>query len=128
MRDTAVRDAEILRLYHDGALLKDIAKAVGVAPNTISVILPRLGIARPTKLQKRWRDRPDETSKILALWESGLCVSQIAERIGGNWHSVENVIKRLKCRKPGTIRHRYDNAAVGGSGRDGFAANMARKT
>ncbi len=108
--------------------MKEIASAVGMAPNSIVHVLRRHGIERPTKPQKRWRDRPDDTAKIHALWNEGLCASQIAERIGMSLQVVGGVLDAAKLRSREHPRQRYDQSATGGSGRSGFAGNMARKT
>lgn len=122
------RDTEVLRLYRDGKMMKEIAAAVGMAPNSIVGILRRLGIERPSKPQKRWRGKEDDTDQIAALWDQGLCLTQIAERLSCRVSHVNSVLIALKVRAGQSPRHRYDASAPGGSGRKGFAGNMARKT
>lgn len=122
------RDTKILRLYGEGKMMKEIATAVGMAPNSIVSVLRRLGVERPTKPQKRWRGREDDTDQVHALWDQGLCATQIAERLGCKRGHVDDVLLRLGVRAGEAPRHRYDSAAVGGSGRSGFRGNMARRT
>lgn len=122
------RDSKILALYRDGKMMKEISAAVGMAPNSIVGVLRKLGVERPTKPQKRWRDREDQTAQILALWNDGLCCSQISERLNLNQKLVDNALTKAKVRAGKSSRYRYDQAAVGGTGRSGFAAAMARKT
>lgn len=122
------RDAKILDLYREGKMMKEIAAEVGMAANSIVSVLRRLGIERPTKPQKRWRDRPDDIDDVKALWNEGLCASQIAERLGRSQNTVQTILTSLKIRDAQHPRHRYDSATPGGSGRSGFAASMARKT
>ncbi len=120
------RDTKILELYQSGLLIKAIAAEVGMAPNSIGSILKRLGVTRPTKPQKRWRGRPDDENIICELWKQGLCVSQISERLGTSFPVINRILSAKKIRT-GPPRHRYDSAVGGGSGKDGFAGNMARK-
>ena len=121
------RDATILKLYQSGLLIKDIAREVGMAPNSLVGILRRLGVERPAKPQRRWRNAPDLTKEIAELWGLGLCASQIKERLSCSQSVVDNTLTKLKVRTS-SPRVRYDSAAGGGSGRSGFAAAMARKT
>ena len=122
------RDAEILRLYHEGKMVKEIARAVGMAPNSMVGILRRLGIERPSKPQRLWHDRPDLTEEIGALWKAGLCATQIRERLSTTQGIVDAALLKLGLRSKNAPRHRYDGGAVGGSGRSGFAGSMARRT
>ena len=108
--------------------MKDIAVRVGMAANSIVVVLRRNGIDRPAKPQTRWRGAPDRSVDIIALWEKGLCVTQIAERIGVSKYTVDNAIRASGVRKGKPARFRYDSAVGGGSGASGFAGSMARRT
>jgi hypothetical protein len=128
MRENAERDAKILRLYNEGRKVEDIAVAVDMASNSVGRILRGLGIKRPSKPQKRWGGREDKTKKIVALWDQGLCASQIAERLAETMPTVNYALRKSGIRRRQQPRHRYDSATPGGSGRSGFAASMARKT
>lgn len=124
------RDQAILQLYGEGVLIKDIAVLVGMAANSVGMVLRRLGVERPAKPQKRWFGKEDPTQRIIALWKEGLCASQIAERIGESRGVVGGVLMRSGIRK-GQIRHRYDG--IGGIGRHGRGdrgafARIARRT
>jgi DNA-binding NarL/FixJ family response regulator len=122
------RDEKILALYHQGKMIKDIAAAVGMAPNSMPAILRRLGIERPTKPQKRWRGKPDQKQKIRELWDQGLHAIEIAERLSIERGTVDGILSALKIRDPSQHRIQYSTAAGGGSGRHGFRGNMARRT
>jgi transposase-like protein len=122
-------EAKIVELYRAGWLIKNIAAEVGLAPNTTGQILKRLGFERPGKPQRLPGGRPDCSEQIKLLWEEGLCASQIKERLNVTRGIVDNTLTKLGVRVVDHPRHRYDGTgATGGSGRGGFAANMARRT
>lgn len=111
------RDAKIISLYGKGLLIKAIAAKVGMAPNSIGIILKRHGIERPTKPQKRWHGKQDITSDVQKLWNEGLCASQIAERLNDTRSAVDTVLGQLNVRSTATPRHRYDGVATIGRAR-----------
>ena len=122
------RDSKILALYSEGRLIKDIAIAAGLAPNTIGNILRRNGVERPTKPQKMPRGAEKIDDRAVALWRQGLCVTQIAERMACSVAKVANILSSRHLLDKSARRNRYDGAAVGGSGRSGFAASFAKRT
>lgn len=124
----AQRDAEIVRMAAEGMLMKDIAVALGITPNYPGAILKRMGVERPSKPQRRPRDAVDPGA-IAKLWRSGLAVSAIAEALRMPTATVHRVLLKTGARSKGSaMRTRYDVGADGGSGRSGFAGNMARRT
>lgn len=127
------RDQTILQLYHAGTKLKDIAGKVGMAPNSIGQVLKRLGVERPSKPQKRWLGRDDQSENIIKLWQQGLCVTQIAERLQEGRMTVEHVLTKAGIRNSENPRHRYDGIGGGigrgrgGGDRSGAFARIARR-
>ena len=109
------RDQNILRRYQAGAKIKDIAAEVGMAANSVGQVLKRLGVERPSKPQKRWQGRDDQTEQIIALWKHGLCVGQIAERTRNSEEVVGRILSEAGLRSMANPRHRYDG--IGGIGR-----------
>lgn len=78
--------------------------------------------------QGHGRDHPDQSDKIAALWDKGLCASQIAERLNVSRETIDLTLRAKGLTSASVRRTRYDGAGLGGSGRSGFAANMARRT
>lgn len=117
------RDQTILTLYGQGAMMKDIAAAVGMAANSIVSVLRRHGIDRPNKPQKRWRGKPEIKDSVAKLWAEGLCASQIAERLQEGRVTVDKCLSDLGIRDCDHPRHRYD-----GIGSIGKAYHRSRKS
>ena len=85
MSDHSTRIAELYRAGHRPG---QIAKELGVSPNTVTATLRRDGLApkigRPAKVDRE---------RALTLWNHGLSTAAIAERLGVTQASV---IKRLR--------------------------------
>ena len=64
-------------------------------------------------------------AKAIELWGLGLAQSQIAERLGVSRSAVGDYLSDIL--KTGH-RVAYADCSGGGSGRSGFAGNMARRT
>ena len=67
----------------------------------------------------------ERKAKAVELWGLGLAQSQIAERLGVSPKSVSDYLADIP--KTG-YRVAYADCGGGGSGRSGFAGNMARRT
>lgn len=119
----AERNQEIVRRYHAGELLKDIAKSVGLRPHSVGQILKRLGIERPAKPQRK-RKAVDETIAV-QLWDRGLSVSAIAERFAVSQRFVADILKASGRKLDG--RQRYDGEG-GSIKRGGALQRVASRT
>ena len=131
MSDTRARDEKIAELYRRGMLLKHIAEQVGMAPNSVGVILKKLGFERPSKPQRRVKAPADIDARAAELWGHGLNRGQIAERLGVNENLVSASLTKLGLTSTHAPRHRYDG--IGGIGKPGRPdksafARIARKT
>ncbi len=69
-----------------------------------------------------------DPDKLRALWEAGLSVGQIAERLGRSYSTTAGALSRAKITSHKNHRVGYASASPGGSGRCGFAGAMARKS
>lgn len=124
---TDERYARIRQLYECGMLLKHIAADVGMAPNSVGVVLKKLGVERPSKPQKTLKHI--DPMSIKGAWDNGLAVSAIAERYSISDASVRSILKTNGI-DVGSLppRRRFDGEA-GHGGRSGNAfARIARRT
>lgn len=99
------RNEKIITLYESGMLIKDIAKEVGMAPNSVGVILKRLGVDRPSKPQKKLVEIDGD--KVKTLYESGLSTSAIAERLSVTERMIADNLRSQGVKLDGR-RRRYD--------------------
>ncbi len=116
-------DAEILRLYGEGMLLKNIAARVGLKPHSVGQILKRLGVDRPSKPQKKIVEI-DETS-VVEIWDRGWSVSAIAERFQVSDSTIRRII--ISSGRVLDGRTRYDGEG-GSIHRGGAIQRIARRT
>ena len=122
--DTSARNARILELYNAGMTMKDIAAEVGVSANYPGMILKSMGIERPSKPQV-FRHRPSaDAEKVVALWNQGLSVKHIAERLGVTSKCVHNILLTAGIVRAGAPRWAYESHAGAGGG----IQRVARRT
>lgn len=126
--DRAERRARIARLYEGGMLIKDIAAEVGLAANTVGVIIKEMGYERPAKPQKRVKAVDDADQCAVLMWDQGYSTSAISERLRLCRASVRRALRDAGRDIYSARRQRYDG--VGGSARrSGNAfARIARRT
>ena len=118
------RNKLILTLYEQGVMLKDIAARVGVSPNHTGQLLKKMGVARPTKTQKKKRTVDD--AAIIAAYRGGLAISAVAERFGVGDACVKHVLRTNGVKMIG--RHRYDGEGGMINFNGGAFARIARRT
>lgn len=120
------RDEKIMKLYGDGMLIKRIAVEVGMAANSVGQVLKRLGVERPSKPQKK--NNPVDDAKVVALWDDGLSVSAISERVGAGPAVVRSVLNAAGKDIKGARRVRYDGRAGNARMSGNAFARMAWRT
>ena len=72
---TALRDALIMRLYHQGALIRDIAREAGISARHVRLIVKDNGIDAEDGRARRMRD-PDERRKLQRQLDQGRAAQQ----------------------------------------------------
>ena len=118
------KSERIAELYRAGMMLKDIAVAVNMAPNSVGCVLKRMGFDRPSKPQKKWYNIDERA--VVARWNDGLSTSAIAERYAVSAALVVKTLVRNGINVKSANRRRYDgegNAMMRGGG----LARIARR-
>jgi DNA-binding transcriptional regulator LsrR (DeoR family) len=115
----ARRDTAIAAAYMnapDGMTLKELGDAFGLTQERARQILASKGIQGgrkrvlnpPLRLQEAERAarrqwKKDRLAKAIELYDSGLSLAQVGERLGCGWNNVKGILDRAghKRRKPG---------------------------
>lgn len=118
------RDARIAELYRSGMKIKDIAAEVAMAPNSVGVIIKRLGFERPSKPQKAWREYDD--AAIIAMWDAGCATGTIADRYQTNLQTIRRILKQHGIDIATARRTRFESEA-GAVYKGGGLGRIARR-
>lgn len=122
----SARDQIILDLFASGMLIKNIALKVGMAANSVGIVLKRHDIPRPAKPQKSWKDVDED--KVHEVWDSGLSTSAIAERFGVDRARIIKILKARGVDPDSVRRQRYDGEGGTIDRSGGAFARIARRT
>ncbi len=87
------QEADVVRLYNEGATLAELGSKYGCTPTAVSKTLRRLGVQRHRKAVSPYRNDPAFTSKVLDLRQEGLSLTQIAGEIGVGVAPVARVVR-----------------------------------
>lgn len=112
---TPEQELEVCEMYERVERGRIVAEAYGVSTETIYRILREHGIPRThrhpeKKNEKRHTVRNDwddsDVAEIIKLYEDGLTCSQIGDRYGCSWMSINRALKDngVKMRQPGRRR------------------------
>lgn len=102
------RDATILREYAAGRPMGDIASEYGLTVNRIQQIAGEHGVKRPKN--NTWPGRvmpsadPARNAAIIADWEAGVSLPDIAEKHGVRVASAKSIARRAGAKRPETFR------------------------
>ena len=86
------REAEIVRLYTDGATAADLAPQYGVTPSRIRQIVRRNGVSRREGVQKVVRS-PDVIAEMIELYAQDWSLAAIAKHIHINQGTVPKILR-----------------------------------
>jgi lambda repressor-like predicted transcriptional regulator len=88
-----VSDARIFALRRRGNTLKEIARAVGLAPSTVRDRLLQSG-KFPGRVRLRNQFPPEKARVIFSLHKKGFSLRQIGEEIGYSYETVRTVLNK----------------------------------
>ncbi len=107
-------EEEVLQLFREGYTIADIGADVGLSATKVGVMLKKLGAQEPSRKGNTSSKLDDaDHRKILALWNGGLAVTQIAERMSVKKEVVWRTLKKAGLDRSGSRRYRYDGDGSG---------------
>lgn len=103
-RISANKQDEIVRLYHDGLKIREIANAVGVGPASVFNVLERRGI----KPNRQPRTNGEESISVSQLMQQMLALEREKARLETRNRRLEAEVARLRLaagRDDGEVDH-----------------------
>lgn len=107
-------EEQVLQLFREGYTKSDIGADVGLTATKVGMMLRDMGVQEPCKKHKTSSKLDeDDHKKILTLWDMGLAVTQIAERMSVKKEVVWRTLKKSGLDRSGSRRYRYDGDGSG---------------
>ena len=111
------RQPIILRMWHEGAKLREIAECLDATFNVVAreiALMREAGFDLPHRGSHGWRNSPlseEDEEKVVALWEQERSAEEIGAEFGFEAQAVRNLIGRLR-HKRGNISYRVPRGAA----------------
>jgi DNA-binding CsgD family transcriptional regulator len=110
------RQPTILRLWHQGATLREIAEVLDVTFEVVAKevsMMREAGFDLPHRAQHGWRRSPlseGEQETVVRMWEEGRSAEEIGREFALEAQAVRNLVARLRHRR-GDVSYRVPRGA-----------------
>ena len=111
------RQPTILRMWHEGAKLREIAEFLEVTFEVVAKevsMMREAGFDLPHRAQHGWRRSPlseGEQETVVRMWEEGCSPEEIGREFGLEAQAVRNLVARLRHRR-GDVSYRVPRGAA----------------
>lgn len=120
---TEERRSLIREKHRSGATRKELAAEFGISVNAISAAINDTYARRPVPSKRSQFG----SARVVELWNQGMSVNHIAERLSVSPASVNRTLIRAGVDRKGMRRFAYESLGGGGTARQGLQ-RVARRT